>query len=129
MGASPPKSPLRIASVGTEMKATGGEPWLTIRSAAKNHAHVAVVTSPEQYGPILEELSRTGALSAETRQRLALAAFQRTSQYDAAISAYLELQFGNPKSKRPEGTRNPKSPRFPWMWSFPGLGRRGGSIL
>src|SRR5207253_11220865 len=50
-----------------------------IRSAAKNHAHVAVVTAPEQYGPVQEELTRTGTLSAETRQRLAPAAFQRTS--------------------------------------------------
>jgi phosphoribosylaminoimidazolecarboxamide formyltransferase/IMP cyclohydrolase len=80
-----------------------------IRSAAKNHAHVAVVTSPEQYGAVLEELTRTGMLSLETRQQLAMAAFQRTSQYDAAISAYLARQFGNPKSK----IQNPKSNVLP----------------
>jgi phosphoribosylaminoimidazolecarboxamide formyltransferase / IMP cyclohydrolase len=60
-----------------------------IRSAAKNHAHVAVVTSPEQYGPVLEEMACAGGVSLETRQRLALAAFQHTAAYDAAIAGYL----------------------------------------
>jgi phosphoribosylaminoimidazolecarboxamide formyltransferase/IMP cyclohydrolase len=70
-----------------------------IRSAAKNHAHVAVVTSPEQYGPVIDELVRTGGLSLETRQQLALAAFRRTSEYDAAISDYLGSEFDNPESE------------------------------
>jgi phosphoribosylaminoimidazolecarboxamide formyltransferase/IMP cyclohydrolase len=61
-----------------------------IRGAAKNHAHVAVVTDPGQYGPVLEELRRGGgALSDATRFRLAAEAFRRTAQYDAAIAAYL----------------------------------------
>jgi phosphoribosylaminoimidazolecarboxamide formyltransferase/IMP cyclohydrolase len=61
-----------------------------IRGAAKNHAHVAVVTDPGQYGPVLEELRRSnGTLSDETRFRLAFEAFRRTAQYDAAIAAYL----------------------------------------
>jgi phosphoribosylaminoimidazolecarboxamide formyltransferase/IMP cyclohydrolase len=61
-----------------------------IRGAAKNHAHVAVVTDPGQYGPVLEELRRgDGALSDATRFRLAAEAFRRTAQYDAAIAAYL----------------------------------------
>jgi len=61
-----------------------------IRGAAKNHAHVAVVTDPGQYGPVLDELRRSnGALSDETRFRLAFEAFRRTAQYDAAIAAYL----------------------------------------
>jgi phosphoribosylaminoimidazolecarboxamide formyltransferase / IMP cyclohydrolase len=61
-----------------------------IRGAAKNHAHVAVITDPGQYAPVLEELSAgQGALSAETRYRLAFEAFRRTAQYDAAIAAYL----------------------------------------
>ncbi|HZP36991.1 MAG TPA: bifunctional phosphoribosylaminoimidazolecarboxamide formyltransferase/IMP cyclohydrolase [Methylomirabilota bacterium] len=64
-----------------------------IRGAAKNHAHVAVVTDPAQYGPVLEELCRAGGvLSAETRFRLAAEAFRRTAQYDAAIAAYLREQ-------------------------------------
>jgi phosphoribosylaminoimidazolecarboxamide formyltransferase/IMP cyclohydrolase len=61
-----------------------------IRGAAKNHAHVAVVTDPGQYGPVLEELRRgDGALSDATRFRLAAEAFRRTAQYDAAIATYL----------------------------------------
>jgi phosphoribosylaminoimidazolecarboxamide formyltransferase/IMP cyclohydrolase len=61
-----------------------------IRGAAKNHGGVGVVTDPSQYGPVLDELRKSGgALSAETRARLALEAFRRTSQYDAAIAAYL----------------------------------------
>jgi phosphoribosylaminoimidazolecarboxamide formyltransferase/IMP cyclohydrolase len=61
-----------------------------IRGAAKNHAHVAVVTDPAQYGPVLDELRKSsGTLSDETRFRLAAEAFRRTAQYDAAIAAYL----------------------------------------
>jgi phosphoribosylaminoimidazolecarboxamide formyltransferase/IMP cyclohydrolase len=61
-----------------------------IRGAAKNHAHVAVITDPGQYGPVLDELRKTdGALSADTRFRLAFEAFRRTARYDAAIAAYL----------------------------------------
>ncbi len=61
-----------------------------IRGAAKNHAHVVVVTDPAQYRDVLEELRRgEGAVSAETRFRLAAEAFRRTAQYDAAIAAYL----------------------------------------
>ncbi len=61
-----------------------------IRGAAKNHAHVAVITDPSQYAAVLDELRRgQGALAAETRYRLAFEAFRRTAQYDAAIAAYL----------------------------------------
>jgi len=61
-----------------------------IRGAAKNHTHVAVLTDPAQYGPVLDELRKSdGALSDETRFRLAAEAFRRTAQYDAAIAAYL----------------------------------------
>jgi phosphoribosylaminoimidazolecarboxamide formyltransferase / IMP cyclohydrolase len=61
-----------------------------IRGAAKNHASVTVVTDTGQYVPVLEELrAREGALSSETRYRLAFEAFRRTAQYDAAIAAYL----------------------------------------
>jgi phosphoribosylaminoimidazolecarboxamide formyltransferase/IMP cyclohydrolase len=60
-----------------------------IRGAAKNHAHVAVITDPGQYGPVLGELRSDGALSDATRFRLAFEAFRRTAQYDAAIAADL----------------------------------------
>ena len=61
-----------------------------IRAAAKNHAAVAVVTDPSQYGAVLDELARTGgALSDATRERLAREAFARTAEYDRAIASYL----------------------------------------
>jgi phosphoribosylaminoimidazolecarboxamide formyltransferase / IMP cyclohydrolase len=61
-----------------------------IRAAAKNHARVGVVTSPDQYADVLDELrARDGELSPELRRRLAGAAFQRTAGYDAAIAAWL----------------------------------------
>jgi phosphoribosylaminoimidazolecarboxamide formyltransferase / IMP cyclohydrolase len=62
-----------------------------IRSAAKNHQDVAVVVSPSDYQPILEELrANHGSLSPQTHWRLAKKAFRTTADYDAAISARLE---------------------------------------
>jgi phosphoribosylaminoimidazolecarboxamide formyltransferase/IMP cyclohydrolase len=61
-----------------------------IRAAAKNHGGVAVVTDPAQYAGLIDELRASGgAVGDATRARLAAAAFQRTSRYDAAIAAYL----------------------------------------
>ena len=66
-----------------------GGPTL-IRAAAKNHAGVVVLVDPLQYSPVLEELRRSGGtVSADTRRRLALEAFRRTAQYDAAIATWL----------------------------------------
>jgi phosphoribosylaminoimidazolecarboxamide formyltransferase/IMP cyclohydrolase len=59
-----------------------------LRSAAKNHAHVTVLTDPAQYPEFLARLIR-GDWTVEDRRRCALAAFQRTSAYDAAISAWM----------------------------------------
>jgi phosphoribosylaminoimidazolecarboxamide formyltransferase / IMP cyclohydrolase len=62
-----------------------------VRAAAKNHAWVGVVTSPDQYGDVLAELrANDGALSADTRRRLAREAFAHTAAYDAAIVGWLE---------------------------------------
>ncbi|HWJ61404.1 MAG TPA: bifunctional phosphoribosylaminoimidazolecarboxamide formyltransferase/IMP cyclohydrolase [Acidimicrobiales bacterium] len=63
-----------------------------VRAAAKNHAHVGVLTDPSAYPAILEELrsSTTGTLSAETRRRLARAAFAHTAAYDAAVVAWFD---------------------------------------
>jgi len=61
-----------------------------IRSAAKNFHDVAVVVSPGDYAAILEEMRRcSGAVSRDTRWRLAQKAFRTTAGYDAAISARL----------------------------------------
>jgi phosphoribosylaminoimidazolecarboxamide formyltransferase/IMP cyclohydrolase len=61
-----------------------------VRSAAKNHDHVAVLTDPADYQAVLKELNAAGgALGAETRFRLAQKAFSHTAHYDGAISNYL----------------------------------------
>ena len=58
-----------------------------IRSAAKNHAYVAVCTEPEDYAEVLAALTQHGgATTLALRQRLAARAFARTAAYDAAIS-------------------------------------------
>ncbi len=61
-----------------------------VRAAAKNHAHVGVVTSPADYLDVLAELRTRGELSDETRRRLARSAFAHTAAYDAAIVAWLD---------------------------------------
>jgi phosphoribosylaminoimidazolecarboxamide formyltransferase/IMP cyclohydrolase len=64
-----------------------------IRAAAKNYQDVAVVVSPEDYAPIVEELrANGGGLSLETKWRLARKAFRTTADYDSAISARLERE-------------------------------------
>jgi phosphoribosylaminoimidazolecarboxamide formyltransferase/IMP cyclohydrolase len=61
-----------------------------LRSAAKNFARVAVATDPAQYAAIVDELdANDGTLSAATRFRLSVSAFNRVAQYDACISHYL----------------------------------------
>ena len=66
-----------------------GGPAMT-RAAAKNHAWVAIVTAADQYDGVLAELREQGALSDATRRALALEAFARTAQYDAAIVDWLQ---------------------------------------
>jgi phosphoribosylaminoimidazolecarboxamide formyltransferase/IMP cyclohydrolase len=61
-----------------------------VRAAAKNHAHVGVLVDPADYAAVLEELGADGALSAETRRRLARAAFAHTAAYDAAVVAWFD---------------------------------------
>ena len=61
-----------------------------LRAAAKNHAAVAAVSDPDDYPGVVEEMRRNaGALSAETRYRLAAKAFAHTARYDAAIADFL----------------------------------------
>jgi len=60
-----------------------------VRSAAKNWKDVAVLTDASQYAPVLAELQAQGKVSDKTRFALSVAAFNRISNYDAAISDYL----------------------------------------
>ena len=64
-----------------------------VRAAAKNHADVAVLTDPAQYGGFLEALAAGGADEA-LRRRLALAAVSHTAAYDSAIAAWLAGRLG-----------------------------------
>jgi len=60
-----------------------------IRSAAKNHRCVAVVTDPNDYDHVLKELREHREVPAELRAELALKAFRTAARYDRAIAAYL----------------------------------------
>ena len=59
-----------------------------IRAAAKNHAHVGVVTDPEDYDSVLTELRTHQGLGESLRRRLAANAYARTAAYDSAISGW-----------------------------------------
>ena len=61
-----------------------------VRSAAKNHAHVSILTNPTQYDEFVVALDQ-GKVE-ELRPQLAVAAFQHTAQYDAAISTWMYTQ-------------------------------------
>jgi phosphoribosylaminoimidazolecarboxamide formyltransferase/IMP cyclohydrolase len=66
-----------------------------VRSAAKNHAFVAVVTDPRDYGKVREEMeAHGGTLTAATRFTLAQKAFATTAAYDGAIAVYLAERAG-----------------------------------
>ena len=61
-----------------------------VRAAAKNHADVAVLTSPDQYTSVLAAMAESaGRVPADLRRRLALEAFQHTAAYDTAISRWM----------------------------------------
>ena len=82
-----------------------------IRAAAKNHAHVAALTNPDQYPKALEEIRASGGLSEETRRRLALEAFRLTASYDEAVAEYLARSDDNADS----------SDSLSDSWAFPRL--------
>ena len=60
-----------------------------VRSAAKNWKDVAVLTDASQYDTVIAELKAHGAVSTATKFALSVAAFNRISNYDAAISDFL----------------------------------------
>ncbi len=72
-----------------------------IRAGAKNHGFVAVVTEPEDYAALLEELAQhDGATSLAFRQRLAARAYARTAAYDAAVSGWMAELVGDDMPRR-----------------------------
>jgi phosphoribosylaminoimidazolecarboxamide formyltransferase / IMP cyclohydrolase len=60
-----------------------------VRAAAKNHASVAIVTSPSRYAAVLDELETNGRVGEGLRSALAIEAFRHTGAYDARISTEL----------------------------------------
>ena len=70
-----------------------------VRSAAKNHKDVIVLTSPSQYEAIIEQLRSAdgvpSAIDLETRAKLALESFQGTAAYDSAVSNELERRLSD----------------------------------
>ena len=65
-----------------------------IRAAAKNAAHVTVVTDPSQYDAVIDEVEAAGRTSEALRARLAAEAFALTSTYDAAIAGFMRTRAG-----------------------------------
>jgi phosphoribosylaminoimidazolecarboxamide formyltransferase / IMP cyclohydrolase len=64
-----------------------------LRSAAKNHKWVTVLSDPTDYASVLQEMrEHQGDTTLATRERLACKVFQRTSAYDAAIASYLNQE-------------------------------------
>src|SRR6478609_4652796 len=59
-----------------------------VRSAAKNHAHVAIVTDPADYAALAEQLERQGGTNLDFRRALAAKAYALTAAYDVAISSW-----------------------------------------
>lgn len=78
-----------------------------VRSAAKNHARVAIVTDPSDYEDLLAEIEVSGEVSLPTRRRLAARAFAHTAAYDGAIAAYLSTTEGDA-----EPDRSARYPRY-----------------
>ncbi|MEC7500449.1 MAG: bifunctional phosphoribosylaminoimidazolecarboxamide formyltransferase/IMP cyclohydrolase [Planctomycetota bacterium] len=71
-----------------------------IRAAAKNYRFTTVVTSPEQYAEVAEQIQKQGATSLTLRKKLALDAFKKTASYDRAIANYLvEQNFSTSESR------------------------------
>ena len=61
-----------------------------VRSAAKNHAHVSILTNPDQYKRFIKALKETKL--SDLRPQLALEAFKHTAEYDSAISSWIDRQ-------------------------------------
>src|SRR4051812_47801626 len=78
-----------------------------VRAAAKNHASVAIVTSPARYEAVLEAIRRDGGVAAGLRAALAIEAFRHSAAYDARIAAEL------PARMAAAGVELPDEPGLP----------------
>src|SRR3954453_22578066 len=76
-----------------------------VRSAAKNHAHVAIVTDPDDYAALITELETYGgSTTRDLRKKLAAKAFALTAAYDSTISQWFAFA--------------DQGERFPETWAF-----------
>ncbi|MYF35864.1 MAG: bifunctional phosphoribosylaminoimidazolecarboxamide formyltransferase/IMP cyclohydrolase [Synechococcus sp. SB0678_bin_12] len=89
-----------------------------LRAAAKNHAHVSVLTAASQYASFLETLA-AGGMDLQQRRQLALAAFRHSARYEAAVSQWFgaqleeeseQLQLTLPQRQRLRYGENPHQP-------------------
>jgi phosphoribosylaminoimidazolecarboxamide formyltransferase/IMP cyclohydrolase len=65
-----------------------------LRAAAKNYKFVSVITDPDDYSKVIEELKSGDDTSAETKEYLAAKVFEHTAHYDALISGYFNKKLG-----------------------------------
>jgi phosphoribosylaminoimidazolecarboxamide formyltransferase/IMP cyclohydrolase len=74
-----------------------------LRAAAKNHARVTILSDPADYHKFLSELEKNGddEISQETRNRLALKAFEHTAEYDSTIADFFRKQYSEDVSQLP----------------------------
>ena len=108
-----------------------------IRSAAKNHAYVAVCTSPDDVAEVLAALKADGATTLALRKSLAARAYARTAAYDTAISTWFAGQVGEgwPQRKSITGKlvqtmrygENPHQAAAFYAFPQPRPGRRDGA--
>jgi phosphoribosylaminoimidazolecarboxamide formyltransferase / IMP cyclohydrolase len=88
-----------------------------VRSAAKNWKDVAVLTDAAQYPGVMAELKTSGKLSLKTKFALSVAAFNRISNYDGAISDYLsaiDFEAAHVENTTTNGQISPKVVRHPF---------------
>ena len=72
-----------------------------VRAAAKNHANVAVITSPDAYDRV-EEAIAAGGFTLEQRRRLAAEAFAHTASYDAAVASWFASVYAPDADSHPD---------------------------
>jgi phosphoribosylaminoimidazolecarboxamide formyltransferase/IMP cyclohydrolase len=73
-----------------------------VRAAAKNYAHVAVVTEPTQYDSIIDAIRTYGSVPPALRQQLAAQAFATTANYDAQVAQWFAAADNTTSSELPQ---------------------------
>ena len=82
-----------------------------VRSAAKNHGHVAIVTDPADYAALFEQLDANGGTTLEFRKKLAAKAFALTAAYDSSISQW--FAFADQGERWPESWTRASTLKMP----------------